>query len=156
MKCLNLFGRGLTFTTSFPSGKAVYLWSINCCTLALKAMQSSTECPSDPAWYPNCTFGSYPCGKDCGTDLRGLGPTSEVWDPILSMIVLVSSFSSSWEFPRDSLSLVWLLEASWIFSTFEATLDAFSHYHQVREAWWYIAYHHFEVWSLQGIHEHAA
>lgn len=39
-------------------------------------------------------------------------------------------------------------------STFEDALDAFSNFHQVKEAWWHNSYHSFEVWALQVIHKH--
>lgn len=69
----------LVFTTRFPSRKAMYLLSINCCTLALKTLQASFECPIDHSWYPHCTSGSYPSGYGYGNDFRGLGSTNELW-----------------------------------------------------------------------------
>lgn len=42
----------------------------------------------------------------------------------------------------------------WDFSTFEHALNAFSHYHKVREARWPIVYHSFKVRGLQSIYEH--
>jgi hypothetical protein len=68
-----------TCTNRLPSEKDMYLLSINSCTLALKALQSSVEFPIVPAWYPHCTSGSYPGGYGSGHGLRDLGSTNEFW-----------------------------------------------------------------------------
>lgn len=72
-------GERLMFTNIFPSRKAMYLLSINCCTFALKALQYSVDCPLDLAWYPYCIYGLYLDEKGCRTGFRGLGSTNELW-----------------------------------------------------------------------------
>lgn len=70
---------GFTLTNRFPPCRIKYFLSIRCCTLTLKALQSSVECPADPTWYPHCSLGLLLRWEWLRWRLQWLGTTSELW-----------------------------------------------------------------------------